>query len=122
MGMSDINKIFNEAETRFGKTLSKLTDMKHTEGPWKMNSYTGGFFEITEDRKEQDDSVIAKLYATTSSIKDQTEANAKLIAASPELLAFAEMIKAQCESGYLRGSHFQFLQTAAEQVIQKAKR
>lgn len=52
---------------------------QHTPGPWRYEYDDNGFFEITSE-------VIARRVAFTQRQGDTDEANARLIAAAPELL------------------------------------
>ncbi|TXH53687.1 MAG: hypothetical protein E6Q97_12650 [Desulfurellales bacterium] len=68
-----------------------MTEAKHTPGPWEIlgpgkptsDAPEGGDFAITDSNKD----IIAETFFRVSAVKSRpSEANARLIAAAPELL------------------------------------
>ena len=58
---------------------------KHTPGPWETTRQSG----ITYVWQAGTETAVAKVYAD---VNEDSEANARLIAAAPELLAFAQIV------------------------------
>ena len=67
--------------------------MKHTQGPWKTFQQDDQIFIESEDRIEA--------ISTIDGIENEDIANAKLIAAAPDLLKSLEMIVETLEAGAL---------------------
>ena len=65
--------------------MKNKTETNHTPGPWHIGGHNGGdLIMATGD----DEGVLATVYGTT---QNEYAANARLIAAAPELLAALEM-------------------------------
>lgn len=65
-----------------------MTEQSHTPGPWKpVESHTGDWYIA----QANDDGAIGEVYADAGGSED-AEANARLIAAAPELLEAAKEI------------------------------
>lgn len=79
---------------------------KHTPGPWRT---LGEWAVVTKTR------TIVDLYKTTADCEelDEIAANARLIAAAPELLWFAEQVVMGITSGLIK------IETPAEETLEK---
>jgi hypothetical protein len=94
---------------------------KHTPGPWRFYSQLVWSEAVKTDQYRTNE--ICKINERLRVPEDEREANARLIAAAPELLAFANHVLEQIKSGacgYTDGSEAE-LRNYAEQLIAKAK-
>ncbi|WP_248321992.1 hypothetical protein [Caballeronia sp. Sq4a] len=73
---------------------------KHTPGPWKAVRAPHGPIDVF-DSGERD---IVTVYG--GGTNGDKEANARLIAAAPELLEFAELVLRGIESGHIKAKPF----------------
>jgi hypothetical protein len=76
-----------------------MTDTKHTPGPW-MASHNGYYWQIDSEKYGEIGNVCASSFSYFNGAKlpaDKcekfAEANARLIAAAPDLLSFAEFVR-----------------------------
>jgi len=72
---------------------------KHTPGPWKVSDYGNDFFVIISDK----DYHVAKVGKFG---EGGNKANAKLIAAAPELLAFVKKVLPYLNATGTNGNHY----------------
>jgi hypothetical protein len=84
-----------------------MTERQHTPGPWTYTNERGCFRIIRQNAPEHSMSLIAM----TSGQSWIDEDNARLIAATPDLLCFAQQIFNAIDSGLL---HFE---TPAEETL-----
>ena len=71
-----------------------MSEAKHTPGPWRQYNPDGR--AIWSDRRGIGERAIAKVYGPTTRECMETFANARLIAAAPELLEAARKKLADC--------------------------
>ncbi len=73
-----------------------MTKHKHTSGPWEIERYSDGLLQIVGDVRIVSDD---EEHATTvvEAVSHGNQANAKLIAAAPDLLAAAERALAKLD-------------------------
>ena len=89
---------------------------KHTPGPWKQNGNT-----VWEDgTKDRGHIAVCRLRVGTHVPEFQNEANARLIAAAPDLLAVLEKVLAAYEAAREPG-HGTILIAEARAAIAKAR-
>lgn len=80
---------------------------KHTPGPWgtdpEIKASTDNIYVVSKAEKDGDWPVIAKMTRPELFIRDESEikANARLIAAAPELLSTCEWILSKAACGEL---------------------
>lgn len=80
-----------------------MSDTKHTPGPWVVSSSVMGEDAITHTGKTGDDSrhiCTLPMLSRYSATGEEYKANAKLIAAAPELLTQLEIMTALCRIKY----------------------
>lgn len=65
-----------------------MSDLKHTSGPWSIRKVKSPFMIVNES----EDAVICITNAWEEEYKDEEQANARLIAAAPELLEALEKL------------------------------
>lgn len=77
--------------------------LKHTPGPWAANKDTA-FVRTAED----DQYAVAAVYGYRGDVHDDEVAlaNARLIAAAPELLGFAQLVLRGIEAGHVKATPF----------------
>lgn len=96
---------------------------KHTEGPWSSSNWTGPSPEIAIHGANGDwiaDVVVDQDSDTAS--EEAQQANARLIAAAPELLAVCEYVAAFGAMGSpLSGEQVRAIATRCKAVAEKAK-
>jgi hypothetical protein len=86
---------------------------EHTPGPWKVsNDFSGVLIEV------ENGNTVAKVNA----LKDEYEANARLIAAAPKLLSTLNslMMSMSAHPDCTEGSEFDDFVSLAKQAIQEA--
>ena len=83
---------------------------KHTPGPWSIGDST-----IVYDDNGYE---IAFIYKNENI--EHAPANAKLIAAAPELLAALQYVEEHRKNGYMRGDQFKFMDKIILPAIAKA--
>jgi hypothetical protein len=98
--------------------MTTQTQPKHTPGPWKAE---GKQIEPTRGHRVEyvlstnEDGVIAQVWTPSDANTDKRAANARLIAAAPDLLAFArECARADSDCG-------EGIRNAARAAIAKAE-
>lgn len=95
-----------------------MTESKHTPGPWE--SFGGPDFCITDSNGAS----VAQLwnkYEDYFKPYEESEANARLIAAAPEMLEVLEYIKDWCSKGVWLTWGDTFFTKKIESAIQKAR-
>lgn len=66
---------------------------KHTPGTWKIDDpLEGQVCILSKDHSSGAEPIIARIFDSSHILLPEQEANARLIAAAPELLAFAQMV------------------------------
>ena len=70
-----------------------MSEQKHTPGPWEIEPFGDG--KMAEIRVEGRLACLLHSFSKRPTIED--EANARLIAAAPELLEALQRLSAQCE-------------------------
>lgn len=96
-----------------------MTYSKHTPGPWKISEKRANGTKAYVDGSAG--YVVAQAYCSPSSnikyndLWEEAEANARLIAAAPDLLHFAEKVR-----DYARETDDESLFAAADDLISKA--
>lgn len=95
----------------------------HTPGPWTTSYMGNGEWEVVANGPDRDDVagiciVAGGLGTVLEDGRDyESDANARLIAAAPELLAAAENVIREWEKGELEPAEIRYLQRA----VNKAK-
>lgn len=81
-------------------------ETKHTPGPWEYErrGWEGQYIWGNDDRIPGPDK--RRFIADVSLAYDGAEANARLIAAAPELLEFAQLVLRGIESGHIKAKPF----------------
>jgi len=94
--------------------------MKHTKGNWNINNYENGAKSIkTEDDNEKE--IACLHYGGMMLDKEELTANAKLIAAAPDLLAaLKQTIECLDPSAIVMGAHKEMVRRDALNTIKKA--
>ena len=98
-----------------------MTNTTHTPGPWafKMTGWQTNPAAVYSPRRP---GAVACIPARTSVPLDEQSANARLIAAAPELLAALESAQAWiARAGYTDRDKWQSVQEQARAAIAKAK-
>lgn len=96
--------------------MTKATE-KHTPGPWAAIPMVPGAkngFYIEGNRNEHN--YVLDVATVNPSLNQHTAANARLIAAAPELLQFA----LDCEESFTADDSYSMLRIAARTLIAKA--
>lgn len=94
---------------------------KHTKGPWRVDAL-GHVAKTYEDKTNSYSMDIAIVADTPSSLGKPDLANARLIAAAPELLeALEDIVKFYSDNIKIMPVAFQTFADLAEQTINKAK-
>jgi hypothetical protein len=74
--------------------------MPHTPGPWHVNGDYGNKDQHPNLTIESDFGQITKVLSENCDVDEQVIADAKLIAAAPELLAILEKVAYECEDTF----------------------
>ncbi len=103
-----------------------MNQLKHTHGPWSLGRIQNsgdpicGIFEVLihHGEKPTQGNVVAEAYTATAGGKENAEANARLIAAAPDLLKAAAVAMRLCVSEGLAGSEeSQVIREAIQKAI-----
>lgn len=65
---------------------------KHTPGPWSLHNFDGDTYRIVDDRDMADLSYVATVHYHED-YDGETRANAKLLAAAPEMLEALKIVE-----------------------------
>ncbi len=75
-----------------------MNTAQHTPGPWMVEPDEDGLFLVVDESREMD-------YIYIDQQQDNREANARLIAAAPEMLAALEVVVESWTSQFERNGH-----------------
>ena len=105
-----------------GRTIEREEMSKHTPGPWNVES-AGSIFDIWADRLTGS-GMVAEVLNIESNGMNAGEANARLIAASPEMFKELDRIanwNLDVRPGHVDYRNRQSVKDAAASLIAKAK-
>jgi hypothetical protein len=107
----------HQSTTKGEQAMITQTAAKHTPGPWSYNQDEGGYHGHVISTG---DYIICDLPDAGDGAAPHTEANARLIAAAPDMLS---LLKRLNEAFYVKGTHKALLPVMAETkpLIARAK-